>query len=70
MRTTIEIRVSQANFADTLNAMREWLDRERCHPSRFSHVSGEDGNVVISISFPHADDPHLTAFHQQFGQAP
>ncbi len=26
-------------------------------------------NVVISISFPNADDPQLNDFQQQFGQA-
>jgi hypothetical protein len=52
MRSTIEIRVSQANFAETLNAMREWLDRARCHPSRFSHVSGEDGKRRYQHQFP------------------
>jgi hypothetical protein len=66
---TIEIRVPQADFADILNAMREWLDRERCYLSRFSHVNGKDGIVVISASFPNADDPRLDDFHRQFGQA-
>jgi hypothetical protein len=66
---TIEIRVPQAEFADILNAMREWLDREKCFLSRFSHASGKDGIVVISAGFPNADDPRLDAFHQQFGQS-
>jgi hypothetical protein len=36
MRTTIEIRIS---FADTLNTMREWLGRERCHHSSVRHLN-------------------------------
>ena len=48
---------TQASFADTLNAMREWLDRRKCYLSHFRHVSGDDGTVVISAGFPTADDP-------------
>ena len=28
---SIEIRIEQARFADTLSAMREWLDRKKCY---------------------------------------
>jgi hypothetical protein len=66
---TIEIRVPEIKLADTLNGMREWLDREKCYLSRFRHESGKDGTVVISASFTNADDPRLDEFHQQFSQA-
>ena len=32
---TIEIRVPEASFADILNSMREWLDREKYPLSHF-----------------------------------
>jgi hypothetical protein len=66
---TIEIRVDRAEFADILNKMREWLDREKCYLSHFRHTSGEDGIIVISAGFPSADDPRVDAFHRQFGGA-
>ena len=66
---TVEIRVSQASLADTLNSMREWLDRERCNLAHFRHTSGEDGIIVISAGFATADDRHVDAFHRQFGGA-
>ena len=62
----IEIRVDQAIFADTLNAMREWLDREKCYLSQFRHRSDDDGTIVISAGFSKADDPRVDAFHRQF----
>jgi hypothetical protein len=66
---TIEIRVPSARLADTLNAMREWLDREKCYLSRFRYESGNDGTAVISVSFSNNDDPRLDEFHQQFNHA-
>jgi hypothetical protein len=66
---TIEIRVSQAKLPDTLNTMREWLDREKFNLSRYSHVTEADGIVIINVSFPDTDDPRLDDFHRQFGGA-
>jgi hypothetical protein len=63
----IEIRIEQASFADTLAAMREWLDREKCNLLHFSHTSNADGTIVISAGFPGADNTHAEAFHRQFG---
>ena len=64
---TVEIRIDQASFADTLSAMREWLDRRKCYLSHFRHVTGDDGIVVISAGFPSADDPRIDEFQRQFG---
>jgi hypothetical protein len=63
----IEIRVDQAIFADTLNAMREWLDREKCYLSQFRHKNDDDGTILIIAGFSDADDPRVDAFHRQFG---
>jgi hypothetical protein len=65
---TIEIRVDQASFADTLNFMREWLDREKYYLSHFRHMSGDDESIVISAGFADADDPRVDAFHRKFGR--
>jgi len=46
---TIEIRVDPSGFADTLAAMREWLDREKLYLSHFRHENG-DGMIVMSTS--------------------
>ena len=66
---TIEIRVNQTSLADTLSAMREWLDREKCYLSHFRQQSGDDGTVVISLSFSDDYDPRIDAFHRQFAGA-
>jgi hypothetical protein len=65
---TIQIRVDQANLADTLGAMREWLDRERCYLSHFRHEIGEGGIVIISAGFSNDYDPRVDAFQRQFGE--
>lgn len=63
---TVEIRIDQASFADTLKSMREWLDRERYHLAHFRHTSRNDGSIVISAGFANADDPRVEAFYRQF----
>jgi hypothetical protein len=62
----VKIRVEQASFADTLNAMREWLDRKNCYLAHFRHLSGDDGIIVISAGFAKADDPRVDEFERQF----
>jgi hypothetical protein len=66
---TIKIRVDQTGFAEVLSAMREWLDRERCHLTHFRHVTGDDRSVVISAGFANDGDPRIEAFQRQFGGA-
>jgi hypothetical protein len=66
---TIQIRVNQASLADTLSAMREWLDREKCYLSHFRHENGDDGTIVISASFSNDGDPRIDAFLRKFGGA-
>jgi hypothetical protein len=63
----VKIKVGRANLADTLNTMREWLDRKKCYLSHFGHTSEGDGVIVISAGFAQEDDPRIDEFQQQFG---
>jgi hypothetical protein len=63
---TIEIRVYEDGFADTLAAMREWLEREKLYLAHFRHENG-DGIIVMSVGFANPDDPRVDAFHRKFG---
>jgi hypothetical protein len=63
---TIQIRVEEGTFADTLGAMREWLDREKLYLAHFRHEIG-GGMIVMSVGFSNPDDPRVDAFHRTFG---
>ena len=63
----VEVTVKQADLANTLAAMREWLDRERCNLSHFRHAGDGDGNVIIKADF--SDQACADKFHQHFGGA-
>lgn len=67
---TVEIRVDLARLADTLGAMREWLDGRRCALSHFRHARDTDRTVVISVGFTAIDDTHATEFREHFDGAP
>jgi hypothetical protein len=67
---TITIRLPAAEFSDAMGVMREWLDRNRCEPSKFKS-NQESEAVVVSIDFP--DDRQAEAFARRFdgaGQQP
>jgi hypothetical protein len=60
---TVEIRLSQVDLRDKMNAMRTWLDERRFEPSTFaSHANG--GVMCLSVSFRSADE--AKAFAAQF----
>ena len=44
----VNIYVSRAAFADTLGAMREWLDARHCPESRFE-TAAEGDMILLSI---------------------
>jgi hypothetical protein len=47
----IQVYVSRSDFAETLGAMREWLDTRRCLPVKFETAA--DGDLIrVSIGFP------------------
>jgi hypothetical protein len=50
MRTIIVRLPSEANFSFEMSAMREWLDKHRCAPSRFKYHR-EQESVIIQVEF-------------------
>jgi hypothetical protein len=63
---TVEIRVNLDRLADTLSAMRVWLDARRCALSHFRQAREADGMVVISVGFTSINETHANEFRQQF----
>jgi hypothetical protein len=61
----IEITIEKADLADTLAAMREWLDRERCILFSFRHEGEGAGAIVIKAEF--ATQACAQKFQQRFG---
>jgi len=62
---SVEIRVRQADLADTLTAMRVWLDRERCVLLHFRHAGDGMGSILINAGFA-VDDLCAERFRKQF----
>jgi len=62
---SVEIRVNRTDLADTLSAMRLWLDHERCKLLHFRHRTGGQGIVVISAGFD-VGDTCAESFRRQF----
>jgi hypothetical protein len=62
----IEITVKRAELADTLGAMRIWLDREKCTISNFRHKNDDAaGSVILKADF--IDQACAERFQQRFG---
>ena len=47
----IALHVSRSEFADTLGAMREWLDSHKCPEARFETTT-ESGIIIIRTELP------------------
>jgi hypothetical protein len=60
----VQVSVSRTSFADTLGAMRAWLDRHNRPLVRFETAT-EDDTIVIRVQFD--DDALGDAFRQDFG---
>jgi hypothetical protein len=61
----VEIMISAAELADTMGAMRNWLDIAHCTPVVFQAKSSEQsGAVLIRVEFK--DDTDATAFRLAF----
>jgi hypothetical protein len=60
----VQVSVSRAAFADTLGAMRDWLDRNNRPLVRFETTSDGE-NVVVKLHFD--DDALGEAFQAAFG---
>src|SRR4051812_12942100 len=50
----VEIRIARAKFADTLGAMRDWLDHNASGPVKFETASEAGGTILICVDFPPA----------------
>jgi hypothetical protein len=67
---TVKIRMRGADLSREMAAMREWLDRNSCEPTRFKYDQEEDA-VVVSIDFPtDAFASRFVAEHELQGSAP
>ena len=62
---TITVRLPTAEFSATMGVMREWLDRNRCEPSKFKYDQ-ESEAVILSVEF--LDDKQAEAFARRFDQ--
>jgi hypothetical protein len=60
---TITLRLPAADFSAAMAIMREWLDQNRCEPSKFTYDQ-ESEAVVLSVDFP--DDQQAEAFAKRF----
>jgi hypothetical protein len=47
----IQVYVNRSDFAETLGAMREWLDTRRCPPVKFE-TTAEGDLIRVGIGFP------------------
>lgn len=62
----IQVVVARATFADTLGAMRNWLDQNGRPLVRFETASEADA-IVMRVQFD--DEALADAFRQHFGGA-
>lgn len=51
----VETRITRSSFADTLGAMRDWLDRNPTGPVKFETASEESGAILIRVEFGRDD---------------
>jgi hypothetical protein len=74
---TVAIRVVDADFAQQMALMRDWLDRQCSEPTRFIYKQAND-EVVVSVEFPNEGDAEAFAIrflrqehpdHQNGGRA-
>jgi CRP-like cAMP-binding protein len=66
----VEIRIPAFAFTGVQSRMRQWLDRERCEPRRFSCAREESGVVSVRIEFVQENEDVARAFEVEFGAAP
>jgi len=61
-----EVRVNRAELADTLGAMRSWLDHNDAGSTLFETMRERGGSIVVSVEF--ATDNQAEAFRRQFSR--
>ena len=57
---TVAIRIVDADFAEQMALMRDWLDCRCSEPTRFIYDQANDG-VVVSVEFPNEGDAEAFA---------
>jgi hypothetical protein len=60
----VSVRVSQADFGNVFEAMREWLDRKNCELEQFETAA--DGGSIIIIKAQFAEDDLAELFRREF----
>jgi hypothetical protein len=63
---SVQVRVPPFAFGDVLSDMRQWLDSQRCDPSRFTCVREGSGTVVVRVEFTKENEAVAKAFDEQF----
>ena len=63
----VDIQIPTFAFTGIQSRMRQWLDRERCEPRRFSCVREESGVVSVRIEFADENEDVARAFEDEFG---
>jgi hypothetical protein len=66
MRTVV-VRMGDADFSNQMVEMREWLDRHRYEPVKFTY-SQSDSGLVISVEFPDPVEAEAFATHFDRGE--
>jgi hypothetical protein len=56
----VAVRVADADFAQHMALMREWLDSHCFEPTRFIYDQAND-EVVVSVEFPNEGDAEAFA---------
>ena len=62
---SVEISINPPELADTLNAMREWLDQRKASANSFRTTRDIERDVVI-VRAEFDDDDIAAAFHKRF----
>jgi len=50
---SVTIRLLGSEFSTTMAAISEWLDANRCEPTRYKYEHHED-DVIVTVDFPTA----------------
>ena len=65
---TVMVRLPAVRFSAAMAAMREWLDRNRYEPAKFTYDQNDEA-VVVSVEF--LEDQEGEAFARHFaGEEP
>jgi CRP/FNR family nitrogen fixation transcriptional regulator len=63
---SVQVRVPPFAFGNVLSDMRQWLDHQRCDPSRFTCVREGSGAVIVRVEFTNENEAVARAFGDQF----